>query len=922
MKVTCGGRVIATDYPAMYNPRQSFANNGNQKFQGAKPFFPSSMNAGNNPHDLSPVFPPIQAPTGFLAYDYLGRICQVVNGQVMPVQTVDNPFFRGLPPTPISANFSSGLAGGTALGQSILPLPLMSPTSSMAGHNIPQPPNVLPFLQIAQDNSLDLASRINALETEHASVEQKLKELERTEVVQGDLMGQVWRAEVIQSKRGFIIFLDQVRKLIKGLKEKPYNGAAVAKLTAPPSLQQPKTTPHETQSQIRVPGAIQLTNDVIGDISTTQQSAVESLNYVESHGMISPTELELPAASQSYQQALLGSFLTPTTGLDAGSDDTKGRSRSVYRQHAGPKRSHAVEIKDPRETKSKSVIKRSTLNPTSPTYQPSHKFGPEGTSPTVFVPTSPSTIASPKFNEALQSQNPWLFEQRKLSTNIPDSPPSVQLYPRRKASVSSISTADFFPVNTHEYSSNRYSDAAMPEEHEEKGTRAATSFTSFRTATNLSNTPMNDENSNPATMPSSTTVSPQWNKNSNMERHSAETLSTRLTNASRAYQKGYQAGLHREPIGLEMDQDYIAGYCDGIKISSRSSEDSTAGFETSHTSQASRTNDNSNSNFAELSLSKRCASHKDTGDAFRRLMLPTSAVPKGMESITQAAFNTGGIEPRKGSFHGSERLQVRSASSAMAPSSLKRHNFDITPSAEDRSLSQYYASQTPGAQLAWMNSQASLLNKQSALIQSAPLSYLQLSQLSINLPGTLSATTNNSKASPTHRAFPQNKFSTPDVLGRKQNRSDNSRVSQTDGAMDEQQELVKPVLTTERAIESKEDSPREPTYTCGLPGSPSKYRGGYSSVSPSKGSPTSPKSSPAKQKLEQFANFSANLAHRAKGKGKKKGMVDDSKNDINIAMKDEKRKWEMNWHKRPTKVQDDDEKDCSQPCSSAPVHLV
>ncbi|GME51359.1 hypothetical protein GTA08_BOTSDO05346 [Neofusicoccum parvum] len=130
----------------------------------------------------------------------------------------------------------------------------------------------------------------------------------------------------------------------------------------------------------------------------------------------------------------------------------------------GPRRSHALEIKDPNKTSDQKITsKRSVLDPTSPAYTPQKKTKSETSqedSSLVFVPPSPSPIASPQRNAAFAAHFPWLCsdrkDEKKNDGTVKISPePSVRSSAHRP-SASSINTADFFPNNPHEHSSTSY----------------------------------------------------------------------------------------------------------------------------------------------------------------------------------------------------------------------------------------------------------------------------------------------------------------------------------------------------------------------------------------------------------------------------------------------------------------------------------
>ncbi|KAK8227826.1 hypothetical protein BKA81DRAFT_375652 [Phyllosticta paracitricarpa] len=136
------------------------------------------------------------------------------------------------------------------------------------------------------------------------------------------------------------------------------------------------------------------------------------------------------------------------------SDNGQTKSQQKNSGHTARK-SHALEIKDPRKLQELNHHKRSALDPTSPAYTPNRQNksdGPHGESPSAFVPPSPSPIASPPRSAQFASNFPWLCDKK---TGDP-SPMRSATSSAHRPSASSINTADFFPNNPHEHSSSNY----------------------------------------------------------------------------------------------------------------------------------------------------------------------------------------------------------------------------------------------------------------------------------------------------------------------------------------------------------------------------------------------------------------------------------------------------------------------------------
>ncbi|KAL0260902.1 hypothetical protein SLS55_004594 [Diplodia seriata] len=144
-------------------------------------------------------------------------------------------------------------------------------------------------------------------------------------------------------------------------------------------------------------------------------------------------------------------------------DNGKQEQQTKPAAHA-PRRSHALEIKDPNKTSEHKITsKRSALDPTSPAYTPQKKSKSEAShedSSLVFVPPSPSPIASPYRDAAFAAHFPWLCSNtkgdKKNDSTTKISPEHSVTSSAHRPSASSINTADFFPNNPQEHSSASY----------------------------------------------------------------------------------------------------------------------------------------------------------------------------------------------------------------------------------------------------------------------------------------------------------------------------------------------------------------------------------------------------------------------------------------------------------------------------------
>ena len=284
--------------------------------------------------------------------------------------------------------------------------------------------------------------------------------------------------------------------------------------------------------------------------------------------------------------------------------EAKGDKQSPPDPVPRPRRSHAIEIKDPRSSAAafSSQIKKSSLDPTSPTYQPGKPFGIEDHPPPVFIPPEPSPIPSPEPNEMVQAQSPWLFEKHDINRS-PDSS-KVGNTGNNHSSISTASTADFFPYNTQEHSSRAplkhlQNMAALYPQSDSDGYALSTpkkTTTGSQVCSPLSEDPyiLTAPNVSPVdSRPSSwrerrqpKTITPHLSRSSTGERgtrveRQASTefdneLLMKLAGKSAAYIRGYHAGLFGiapEPTKEKENSkdDFLRGYCDGLWSTNRAS---------------------------------------------------------------------------------------------------------------------------------------------------------------------------------------------------------------------------------------------------------------------------------------------------------------------------------------------------------------
>lgn len=239
------------------------------------------------------------------------------------------------------------------------------------------------------------------LKTQQALKKQELRAVEQNEVLQASHQSETWRANMIEKKRCLIIELDALRKQITTLEaDKSASSAPTsysfgsAGSATMPTFAAPFQPPL-SQAMYALPNANPYTPIML--YQPPPFSSFPSFPTVESDPMV-PTSTDPPRSPGSASR-----------------------------------RSHAIEIKPPREEVKKQPV--TVLDPKSPTYEPASASD----SNREKAPPSPS----PPKRSLWRSQQTAQFSEHGYRAASP------------KPSLSSIDTTDFFPTNTHEYSSTR-----------------------------------------------------------------------------------------------------------------------------------------------------------------------------------------------------------------------------------------------------------------------------------------------------------------------------------------------------------------------------------------------------------------------------------------------------------------------------------
>ncbi|KAF2855986.1 hypothetical protein T440DRAFT_485148 [Plenodomus tracheiphilus IPT5] len=385
---------------------------------------------------------------------------------------------------------------------------------------------------------------LTTLKAQQAIKKQELRTVEQTEVLQASQQTEAWRTSMIEKKRCLIVELDALRKQITSLED---NCA-----TAQPG-------PDSTTA----PFAPQFA-----------QSLPQSLYGFPSANPYAPMMM--------YQPPSFGSFppfpaAEPTPFVPVATPNPPHSPGSASR------RSHAIEIKPPREEPGKQLA--SALDPKSPTYEPALKSN-------VINNTVPPTPSPPK-NSA------WGLGE------VSEGPQQSGRDPSQKLSLSSIDTTDFFPTNTHEYSLTRVaprviatsngdiSAPSTPEKHwpaspwnEDNSGRSRkensapkltswpeafgrqSSLSTLRNSTGSHTVAASQERASipAAMMTSSTSGQNVLSRTKSEQRTGTEenwAFSTKaVSHVPSTYQEGYQAGY--DHVGVPDSPDVLQGFIQGL----------------------------------------------------------------------------------------------------------------------------------------------------------------------------------------------------------------------------------------------------------------------------------------------------------------------------------------------------------------------
>ncbi|GAB7361597.1 hypothetical protein MBLNU230_g1649t1 [Neophaeotheca triangularis] len=474
VRVTAGGRIVPSEQSPLCHPRYGYSavqlNGGLIKF------------APNHPAGKAQWMQATQ--NGFVAQDVNGRLCQIVDGFILPLNEVDGALrlFMHAPNLNVQSN---------SLPFAQPPAHVRSNTSSNQGVNHGERPKAHGASLTAPPEP-SIASQISALDLEYSKREHELKDLNKSEVLHSRDMSKVARDALVGKRRELITTLDHIRRAIKGLKEDTQGPPAHAP-TSPRAMQDDCRS---TSPRGRLPTFLQQRaqqNNGFTYQAPPQQSAFEApaFGMIPHSQEIYPAPYPFAAMQQSSTMSCTGgSFSAPppamfnppppffdgsnsaliapfsdgmktsaaqpqqATELASGFDQ---QTSSAPTQNDGARShpdlkipsqggSHALPIRAPEASQSRGA--KSALNPMSPVYTPGKGLQTHGT---VSVRDRAPTPMSPLHNSAKQTntKGPSSYSGTPVTVHSP----SKSL--RQQSSAASFQTVDFFPRNTREYSTRK-----------------------------------------------------------------------------------------------------------------------------------------------------------------------------------------------------------------------------------------------------------------------------------------------------------------------------------------------------------------------------------------------------------------------------------------------------------------------------------
>ena len=444
MRVTAGGRVVPTDLAPLGSPKYS----QNEFKRSALKAYPLAKAPLNVQFRNSNVFP---APYALYNHSFQPELAAEGDIPRMPFtygfdfgEEPNAPQIRSDDYSPWSVNWQLPEPSVEFTGYNFYPSNFSSHT-----HNKKHP-----VANMRSSNS-ELLKKQKDFEQRYAKMDHELKEFEKQEVLKQDTMTDIERQKTVQKKKQMIIELDKIRKAVKEMQNQleTANNTLDNRVWSHPLGN--STQPAYSHAVVPTPMSGQMATMMMdgkngisssqihpgysqGSLSFTHpeydSSFANSMQMILSTQNISNSEQSYLACRQHVEPSVLDNN-------EFGLDHVRGDNGTVARN------SHAVPIRDPKNVTAAIPGKKTSLNPTSPIYEPTHLVTLHQDTD-VHSPTRPPKITA--------EDKLTMHHQQRNESSGPVDQFLGERTKGRVSSLSSVATADFFPKDTAEHSSATY----------------------------------------------------------------------------------------------------------------------------------------------------------------------------------------------------------------------------------------------------------------------------------------------------------------------------------------------------------------------------------------------------------------------------------------------------------------------------------
>ena len=507
VRVTAGGRIVPSEQSPLCHPRFGYsAIKSNGTLIKVAP-----NHVGKTQQWISTT------QDGYVAQDESGRLCQIVNGMILPLNEENGSVRLYVPAPNLNITHRGPSAGTSLVFQDSVAHEIHPDDSRGVPATAPQP---------------TVAAQKNALELEYSKLEQELKDLDKTEVLHGTTMAKTAKDALFTKRRELVTGMDRVRKALKSLRELPQGAQIPASPKAmrdhqsispqrerlPPFLQRSRQANSVSAPSMQPPWQT-LGHPVFGQLPPLQAGSSFSLpNAMASSAPFSALPYQMPPSGAfmpppSFDGTMGAPFsaypepiMTPAAVAEPQhvSNDEVRTEHTIPQQDdsssasdvkvASPRQSHALPIRDPETKQITNMI--SILNPMSPVYKPSGGMRQSSAIPRESTSHEPFDTRGPTPLNFLHTSKPTARTSSDIGKDRSASPARMKVVVD-SSSVSSVRTADFFPRNTRDYSMRKHEYPIPASDSEDKENTGPESYHGIDTGSQSPITPKRDlHNSN------------------------------------------------------------------------------------------------------------------------------------------------------------------------------------------------------------------------------------------------------------------------------------------------------------------------------------------------------------------------------------------------------------------------------------------